>query len=488
MRISVNVIWNTAGIVVPLVVGVVVAPMTVAGLGVERFGILSLVWTVIGYFSVFDFGLGRTLTKLVADRIGTERQCEIPGLVGTTAFIVVASGVVLGAVVGLLSRWFALHLLHVTGAGLDDAARAIAWLAVSLPFVLLATALYGLLEAYQEFGKLSLVRMAVGVLMFLTPLVAMPFSRSLALITALLACVRVVTAYALWRLVYRVVPEVKGRLFALRRAHLRPLLIYGGWLTVSNIVGPVMVYFDRFLIAATLGTATIAYYTVPYDVLTRLWVFPTAIQAVMFPAFAALRQSGSSRLVQLFARSSFVTLLIMLPALVGVELLGLEALGLWMGRPFATHSADVARILMLGVFTNAMARTPFVYVQSAGFASWSAAVHLVELPFYALLLWWLLHTQGLTGAAYAWTARMSLDMVVFFVLAARIDRPLVRAAARDVLCVTLISAGAAAAGMMLGGLVARILALTIVVLGCGALLAWQLKSLAVRARRAAIAA
>ena len=87
-----------------------------------------------------------------------------------------------------------------------------------------------------------------------------------------------------------------------RRELVGPLLTYGGWLTVSNVVGPLMVYFDRFVIAAMLGSTAIAYYTVPYDVLNRLLLFPQAIQGVLFPNFALMRAQNSPRLVGVFSR------------------------------------------------------------------------------------------------------------------------------------------------------------------------------------------
>ncbi|MBN0308383.1 hypothetical protein JTL37_34430, partial [Pseudomonas aeruginosa] len=34
------------------------------------------------------------------------------------------------------------------------------------------------------------------------------------------------------------------------------LINYGGWITVSNFISPVMVYFDRFFISSHLGAAT----------------------------------------------------------------------------------------------------------------------------------------------------------------------------------------------------------------------------------------
>jgi O-antigen/teichoic acid export membrane protein len=54
-----NTIWNLIGQLVPLLVGMVAIPPLVRGLGIDRFGLLSLVWVIIGYFSFFDLGLGR---------------------------------------------------------------------------------------------------------------------------------------------------------------------------------------------------------------------------------------------------------------------------------------------------------------------------------------------------------------------------------------------------------------------------------------------
>src|SRR4029077_5314415 len=79
-----NTVWNLLGQFLPMVVGVVTIPLLIRGIGVARFGVLSLAWIVIGYFSLFDLGIGRALTKLVADKIGTHQDHAIPALVWTS--------------------------------------------------------------------------------------------------------------------------------------------------------------------------------------------------------------------------------------------------------------------------------------------------------------------------------------------------------------------------------------------------------------------
>ncbi|MGZ4898793.1 MAG: hypothetical protein ACXV8X_03975, partial [Candidatus Angelobacter sp.] len=69
-----NTLWNLLGNCFPVAVAVVCLPVLKRGLGTERLGIISLAWVVIGYFGLFDLGLSRALTKLVAERIGQRRQ------------------------------------------------------------------------------------------------------------------------------------------------------------------------------------------------------------------------------------------------------------------------------------------------------------------------------------------------------------------------------------------------------------------------------
>jgi O-antigen/teichoic acid export membrane protein len=248
-------------------------------------------------------------------------------------------------------------------------------------------------------------------------------------------------------------------------------LTYGGWLTVSNVIGPLMVYFDRFLIAAVLGSAAIAYYTVPYDVLNRLLLLPTAIQGVLFPAFAMLHIQKAARITSIFDRSSTTTMLLMIPPLLATMLFAHEGLQLWVGEAIAAHSTLVAKILMVGVIFNAMARTPFVFVQGAGHAKWTAVLHLIELPFYAAALWFLLTADGMIeGAACAWTGRILVDTVALYLMSVRIEPRLRGTAIRDLVWLVGACLVAVSLDSGLGHGPSRVAAMLVVALVCAAIL------------------
>src|SRR5215207_2112075 len=69
-----NAVTNLIGQAVPLLVALLALPVLARSLGADRFGVLSLAWAILGYFSMFDLGLGRAVTKLVAEKIGQEQH------------------------------------------------------------------------------------------------------------------------------------------------------------------------------------------------------------------------------------------------------------------------------------------------------------------------------------------------------------------------------------------------------------------------------
>lgn len=73
-------------------------------------------------------------------------------------------------------------------------------------------------------------------------------------------------------------------------------------MTVTNIVGPLMTYMDRFLIGAFISVTAVAYYATPYEVVTKFWLIPSALVGVLFPAFSTALAHDRQRAGQLFGR------------------------------------------------------------------------------------------------------------------------------------------------------------------------------------------
>ncbi len=96
---------NLLGSGLPLLVAIIAIPLLIDGLGLARFGVLTIIWMVVGYFSLFDLGLGRALTKLVAEKLGHDNNNEIPALIWTALLLMLILGVVGALIIVVVSPW-----------------------------------------------------------------------------------------------------------------------------------------------------------------------------------------------------------------------------------------------------------------------------------------------------------------------------------------------------------------------------------------------
>jgi len=413
-----NTLWNLVGSGAPMLVAVFCIPILIRGLGNERFGVLTLTWALIGYASLFDLGLGRALTQLVARKLGAGENCEVPTLVWTCLLLILLLGVLGGAVVGLLSPWLVHQALNVPAELEPEMLKCFYLLALSIPFVISTAGLRGLLEAYQCFGLINALRIPMGAFTFAGPLLVLPFSKSLVPVVAVLVAGRVAAWGCHLMLCLRVAPELP-RSVGLERAALGPLLRFGGWMTVTNVVSPLMVTLDRFLIGALVSVTAVAYYATPYEVVTKILLLPGALIGVIFPAFSTSFAHDRKRTELLFGRSVKSLFLALFPIMLCTVALAQDGLKIWLGPDFAQHSYRVVQILAVGIFINSLAQVPFWLLQGAGRPDLCATLHLIELPLYLALLWWLISIWGIEGAAIAWTARVAVDALFLFGLARR---------------------------------------------------------------------
>ena len=415
-RMANNVFFNLLGQGLPFIAAIFAIPLLIKGLGTERFGIFTLVWVVIGYFGLFDLGLGRAMTKLVAERFGGGRENEIPGLFWTAICIVFLSGLAGSLIVFTSSPWLVHYTLKVPLNLQIEALPAFHLLALSIPIVIAISGLTGFLEACHRFGMIGFIRVPMGAFSFAGPLLVLPYSHSLYSLTAILLVGRLIEFVAYFLICISVFPELRSNV-KFKVENIKPLLSFGGWVTVTSIVGPIMLYLDRFLISAMISASAVAYFVTPYVVVTKLLIIPSALVGVLFPTFALLLVENRTQAAKMFFRGTKYVFLVMFPFILILVTFAHEGLSFWVGEEFSKNSSTVLQWLVVGVFINGLAQLPVALVQGSGRPDIVAKLHLVELPIYLLVLVWLLKYYGITGAAMAGVGRIFVDTTVLFLCA-----------------------------------------------------------------------
>jgi O-antigen/teichoic acid export membrane protein len=423
-----NTVWNLAGQGIPLIAAVFAIPLIIKGLGIERFGILTLAWIIIGYLSLFDFGIGRALTKVLAEKSVEENTEDVLAIVWTSLILLLMLGIASAVILVLLTPWLVHGALKIPTGLRQETAHSFYLLAMAIPIVINTAGIRGVLEAYQRFRISNIVRVPLGLFMFLGPLMVLPFSKSMFWVVAVLVLARIGAWIAYFVFCLRILPELKETV-RLNGKHIWVLFGLGGWMTVTNLVSPLMVYLDRFMIGAFVSVAAVAYYTTPFEFVTKLTILPLALTGVLFPAFASSFEQNRDRTALIFNRGMKYVFLSLFPFVLLIVTLSHEALSLWLGADFSQNSSPVLQWLAIGVFFNSLAQIPFALVQGVGRPDLTAKLHIIELLFYLPVLFLLVKSYGIEGAAVAWVLRMAIDMLFLFLLAQRFlpeDKPYLR--------------------------------------------------------------
>src|ERR1700730_17078495 len=232
-RLLRNTALNFLSQVIPLAVGVVSLPYTIHGLGAVRFGILSFAWVLVGYFGLFDLGLGRATTKFVSEAMSRGEAERIPRIVWSSLVTQAILGAIGGAVLAIATPFLAGRILKIPADSTAEMRDVLYLLSASIPVVVGSRNVRGVLEAAQRFDLINIVRIPLGALTFLIPMIGALLH--LRVSTIVLWLVLLILASTLAYLVYcfRIFPM----LFAVPsvdRKMIPMLLVFGGWVTISN--------------------------------------------------------------------------------------------------------------------------------------------------------------------------------------------------------------------------------------------------------------
>jgi O-antigen/teichoic acid export membrane protein len=416
-RLARNAVWNVMAQGVPLAVALIAIPALLRALGVERFGVLALVWALIGYTGLFDLGLGRAMTKLLADRLGHDDPAGIAPLFWTGLVLMTAVGVAGTGAALLIAPWLVTGALTISPAATDETLAAFRVVAIGIPVVTLSAGLRGALEAQQRFTAIAAVNAFLGSLTFLGPLLAVRYGNHLAVMAAVILASRAIAAITYLLLCLRSDRFVARPQFS--RGEVGPLLRFGGWMTITNVVGPVMDNMDRFILGALRSVSLVPFYATPYDVVSRILLIPNALTGVLFPAFSTALVGDPRRAANLFVSGVHYLFLALAPVVLLVIVFAKEGLTIWLDADFAAASERILQWLAVGVLISSLARMPYVLLQAAGRPDLTARLHLAELIPYLAAVWWLVERFGALGTAIAWTLRVALDAAVLALMASK---------------------------------------------------------------------
>jgi O-antigen/teichoic acid export membrane protein len=411
-----NTIYQIGSQVAPAIAALASIPFLLRRLGPDAFGIVTIFSATLVYFMMLDLGLGRAATRFIAQSLEAGQPDDVRRYFWGSIVLLTTIGVVvtigcLFAVPMIVSKWLKIPVNYAHAAS-----ESFYILFITIPLLTLISTLRGFLEAWGRFPFISIVTACGGVALYVVPVLALLMGGSIVSIAVSYVLVRVsvCVAFAIGCLFTRGRPGLRP-IFDLNAV--RRMLSFGGWLSVSSVLGTAMAYGDRFLLGTSVGVAAVASYGMPLDVISKIQILITSFCAVLFPIMSRLDESGSSGFQTLYRGAVAVSLSLMTPLTISTVLIAPFLMKLWLGARNSPDAVFAAQVFLAGALVQSITSIAWTALHARGRSDLTAWIHLAEFPLYCGAFYWAATRFGVRGAAMAWLGRVIVDflsMVVMF--------------------------------------------------------------------------
>jgi O-antigen/teichoic acid export membrane protein len=414
-----NIVWNFIGQGWLIILALVATPFIVHRLDVGLYGIYVLISVVIDYFAFLQFGMGAAAIKYIAQYLarGDHEKVRMTfwtgmvshffmGLLGMTLIIICAG-------------FFVNRIFNINPQLKDTALFALRVGSAGFLLSLLTGMTAGVIRALGRFDIMNVMGIVFGTLQVGSTVCVLLAGFSLKEIIIANLAVQLAGLYGYWYYSVKLMPYLKDKAWS--REILIRLLKFGGFVTVSGFVGPILTNIEKIYLTALRSVSTLTYYAVPFSLINRLSVIPSSFSSVLFPLFSFYRESSGDEFnKEIHYRSILYLCLLYAVPFLFILFFGRAFLSWWVGHDFAENSTTILMLLGFAGLVNAAAYPSITALQGMGKPQWPAAFHVLETIFYIPAGYFLIKSYGGVGAAIAWLSRVLLDTLLLHGAACRL--------------------------------------------------------------------
>ncbi len=409
-KIFKNSVLNALSGIAPFFFFIALTPKTLEIIGLESFGVYSILCSIILIVGSIDFGVSRTFLLNTADdkAVGLNNNFDILRIAKNLLHIISTIYFILGLVF--------ITVIIIDGRLSSDITAAAIMTLIGSIATLETSTHRSILEVNDRFVSLNLIRTAIACFLPLAPLLPVfsvnyPLSSALFWV-ALSRCVGAIVYISCTNRHRR--PAQNAPVNSIKKSSIIKFINRSKYVGVTNILSLVMTYSDRFLIASFVSIAAMANYVIAYDTVTKVWLVMGALSSAVLPRLAAENRADRSNLNDKSVIHQ-VRLLIVVACIAPCVAIGSFAnviFELWLGTTYNAETSTIAMFLALGVALNCMTQLNFNLLQINGGERHGVALQIINLSGWGVLCLAIVPIYGVLGAAAAFLARMILDSVL----------------------------------------------------------------------------
>lgn len=340
--------WFSLGLNV--LVGLFLSPYILHRLGDAAFGLWVLVFSITGYYGLFDLGIRSSIVRYVAKYSANDEHDELNRLVNTALFSYTGIGVI-----ALLST-FALSSYIDSIFRIPADFRSTAHLlllmvgaAVSLGFPL--GVFGGILEGLQRFYVLYLTNVCSTLLRALLIVIALRHGLGLLTVALITVTLPLVGNLVNGAIVLGILPLHFHPKY-LNRSSLLRIASYSGPTFMIIIASRLRFRTDAMVIGTFVSSAAITYFTIGSRLIDYMGDVVNSLAQIFIPMSSQSDAVGDSeQLKKIFVAGNRACALIVFPITASFIILGRSIIEVWVGVRYVATSYPVLLILLIPTAT-----------------------------------------------------------------------------------------------------------------------------------------
>lgn len=395
-----NSLWNVTGSALPAIAALASVPLLIAALGIEGYGIVVIVSSVVGYFAVLDINMSAGAIKYLAENHASGDRKRF----SETFWFGACFYGVLGVVGGLLI-FFGADLLVERLFDLPESTRESSSLALkigAIGFALTQAQHYLIVvpQALQRFDRSAQTEAFFGIMVNVASVIAALAGGGIAGVIAVRVGVSALNVLYLVYLLYSL--DLNITLRWPRKEIRNALMSFSAYAYLSKLASTMHQHGDKLIIGALAGPVALAFYTVPATLATRILGLTFRLSSVIYPRVSAL--SATSKMDELrpmyLGTMRYVTY-INLIALGMIVLAGDEFLRRWVGNEFVTNGYPILVLVTLAMMADSLTNIPSLVNDALGHPRITGIFALIRGLLGVGLVFVGVSVAGITGAAVA---------------------------------------------------------------------------------------
>lgn len=287
-KIVKNTLYNIVSYGYSAIVGFFLVPFVIKKLGLNRYGIWSLITMITGYFSLIDFGIGQSFERYIAE-YKAKNEIENLNYVINSGLLIYLFLFFILIPLSIFSQNFLIKILKIPEELHSEAKFIFKWAIIYIGISNIFGLFYSCIRGFQRMditGKITIFLTtlhAIGVILFLNKgwgvkglMVNNFFVYSCGGLIYLV-------------MVYKIFPEIRLNFLLFEKSILKRMGKFGIKRWVTSIEEVITYQTDKFFISRFLNIALVGIYQIGYTIPEKMANMIRLLNSAVVPASAELK-------------------------------------------------------------------------------------------------------------------------------------------------------------------------------------------------------